>query len=384
MAVQEADEAAAAAAAAAESAAAEEPSTRTNSVVTVVEKSSFGQEAADDDVKEQDQEPETRLLDISHVEAVANQQDSSDDDDDTVADGESTTSTRRDSVIPGVVVSDHEKHEVDPDAASKQAARMSRISLASQRYHSSSLNRQSSIGSIAGVAPTPVPRVWGNTTTSEIMPRPRHGEMKQRGASEGGGSAVSRDTAGVIPSENDYSWWIRGKFIGVGSFGRVALGWHRQLGTFMAVKQVELPVNNSYKEDKQKMLVEVLEREIDLLKELHHERIVQYIGSDIEKGHINIFLEYVPGGSIATLLGNFGPFSEILVRSFVKQILEGLDYLHECDIIHRDIKGANILVDNKGCIKISDFGISKKVEDRKSLLTVATHLSPPQNGMLLK
>ncbi|KAK3826110.1 MAG: kinase-like domain-containing protein [Benniella sp.] len=169
-------------------------------------------------------------------------------------------------------------------------------------------------------------------------------------------------------SHNDYSWWIRGKFIGVGSFGRVALGWHRQLGTFMAVKQVELPVNNSYKEDKQKTLVEALEREIDLLKELHHERIVQYIGSDIEKGHINIFLEYVPGGSIATLLGNYGPFSEILVRSFVKQILEGLDYLHECDIIHRDIKGANILVDNKGCIKISDFGISKKVEDRKSYL----------------
>ncbi|KAF9344483.1 ATP binding, partial [Mortierella sp. NVP85] len=362
MAVQEADEAAAAAASAAE-----EPSTRTNSVVTVVDKSSSGQEAAADD-KEQDQEPETRLLDISHVEAAANQE-SSDDDDDTVADGESSTGTRRDSVIPGVVVSEHEKHEVDPDAASKQAARMSRISLASQRYHSSSLNRQSSIGSIAGVAPTPVPRVWGNTT-SEIMPRPRQGEMKQRGASEGGGSAFSRDTAGVIPSENDYSWWIRGKFIGVGSFGRVALGWHRQLGTFMAVKQVELPVNNSYKEDKQKTLVEALEREIDLLKELHHERIVQYIGSDIEKGHINIFLEYVPGGSIATLLGNYGPFSEILVRSFVKQILEGLDYLHECDIIHRDIKGANILVDNKGCIKISDFGISKKVEDHLKSITV--------------
>ncbi|KAI8595748.1 kinase-like domain-containing protein [Dissophora ornata] len=186
--------------------------------------------------------------------------------------------------------------------------------------------------------------------------------------SSSGGSA--RDLSGVIPLENDYSWWIRGKFIGVGSFARVSLGWHRQLGTFMAVKQVEMPVNNSYKEDKQKFLVEALEREIDLLKELHHERIVQYIGSDIEKGHINIFLEYVPGGSIATLLANYGPFSEILVRSFVKQILEGLDYLHECDIIHRDIKGANILVDNKGCIKISDFGISKKVEDHLKSINV--------------
>lgn len=275
------------------------------------------------------------------------------------------------SAIPGVIVSEHVNEppvpvsrapaqDTEADAAAKQAARMSRISLANQRYHSSSLNRQS----IASIAPTPVPRVWGNTG-SEFMPRPRQGaDFKQRGASEGGGIPM-RDAAGVIPLENDYSWWIRGKSIGVGSFGRVSLGWHRQLGTFMAVKQVELPANKSYKEDKQKILVEALEREIDLLKELHHERIVQYIGSDIEKGHINIFLEYVPGGSIASLLGNYGPFSEILVRSFVKQILEGLDYLHECDIIHRDIKGANILVDNKGCIKISDFGISKKVEDRK-------------------
>jgi len=63
------------------------------------------------------------------------------------------------------------------------------------------------------------------------------------------------------------------------------------------------------------------------------------------------------------LLGNYGAFEEALVRNFVRQILQGLNYLHERDIIHRDIKGANILVDNKGGIKISDFGISKKVAD---------------------
>ncbi|KAG0292546.1 ATP binding [Linnemannia gamsii] len=243
------------------------------------------------------------------------------------------------------------------------AARMSRISLASQKYHNSAWNRSSgSIASLASISS----RVQSSPMV-ESIPRPRQPSgNKQRGASENGGHRGD----GVIPMENDYSWWIRGKFIGAGSFARVSLGWHRQHGTFMAVKQVELAVNNSHKEDKQKFLVEALEREIDLLKQLHHERIVQYIGSDIEKGHINIFLEYVPGGSIATLLANYGPFSEVLVRSFVKQILEGLDYLHECDIIHRDIKGANILVDNKGCIKISDFGISKKVEEHLKSIQV--------------
>lgn len=79
--------------------------------------------------------------------------------------------------------------------------------------------------------------------------------------------------------------------------------------------------------------------------------------------HLNIFLEYVPGGSVATLLRNYGAFEEPLVRNWVGQILQGLNYLHEREIIHRDIKGGNILVDNKGGIKISDFGISKKVED---------------------
>jgi len=131
-------------------------------------------------------------------------------------------------------------------------------------------------------------------------------------------------------------------------------------------------------------MLSALEREIELLRELQHENIVQYHGartcvrftfasssdrktfftaSCIDQEHLNIFLEYVPGGSVTSLLRNYGAFEEPLVKNFVRQILKGLAYLHEKDIIHRDIKGANILVDNKGGIKISDFGISKKVED---------------------
>ena len=71
---------------------------------------------------------------------------------------------------------------------------------------------------------------------------------------------------------------------------------------------------------------------------------------------------------MTALLRNYGAFEEPLVKNFVRQILQGLNYLHERNIIHRDIKGANILVDNKGGIKISDFGISKKVEDSEFLV----------------
>ncbi|THH33938.1 hypothetical protein EUX98_g260 [Antrodiella citrinella] len=157
--------------------------------------------------------------------------------------------------------------------------------------------------------------------------------------------------------------WIKGALIGAGSFGKVYLGMDASTGLLMAVKQVELPTGTAPNEERKKAMLSALEREIELLRDLHHPNIVQYHSSCVDEDHLNIFLEYVPGGSVTSVLRNYGAFEEPLVRNWVRQILTGLNYLHERDIIHRDIKGANMLVDNKGGIKISDFGISKKVED---------------------
>ncbi|EIW68706.1 hypothetical protein TREMEDRAFT_32039, partial [Tremella mesenterica DSM 1558] len=157
--------------------------------------------------------------------------------------------------------------------------------------------------------------------------------------------------------------WIKGALIGAGSFGSVYLGMDAQSGLLMAVKQVELPTGGGRNEERKQSMVTALQREIVLLKELQHDNIVQYLDSSHDDDFLNIFLEYVPGGSVAALLNNYGAFEEALVRNFCRQILLGLNYLHQRGIIHRDIKGANILVDNKGGIKISDFGISKKAED---------------------
>lgn len=157
--------------------------------------------------------------------------------------------------------------------------------------------------------------------------------------------------------------WIKGNFIGSGSFGQVYLGMNSITGELMAIKQVELPtMSDKGDESRKKAMIDALHREMSLLQVLHHPHIVQYFGSNSDKTHLNIFLEYVPGGSVSTMLANYGTFEPSLVRSFVRQILDGLDYLHKQNIIHRDIKGANILVDNKGSVKISDFGISKKIE----------------------
>lgn len=72
--------------------------------------------------------------------------------------------------------------------------------------------------------------------------------------------------------------WIKGALIGQGSFGSVFLGMDAQSGLLMAVKQVELPSGDARNEEKKRNMVQALEREIELLKELQHENIVQYLG----------------------------------------------------------------------------------------------------------
>ena len=155
--------------------------------------------------------------------------------------------------------------------------------------------------------------------------------------------------------------WLQGARIGAGSFGTVYLGMNPLSGELMAVKQVPIPAGSSKQNEVQRSMITALQREMTLLKELNHENIVLYYGLSSDENFLNIFLEYIPGGSVQLMLQLYGPFEEPLIRNFIRQVLVGLSYLHGVDIIHRDIKGANILIDIKGVAKISDFGISKKV-----------------------
>ncbi|PNT64508.1 mitogen-activated protein kinase kinase kinase NPK1 isoform X2 [Brachypodium distachyon] len=187
---------------------------------------------------------------------------------------------------------------------------------------------------------------------------------------------VSADGGGGRPEENPPIRWRKGEMIGSGAFGQVYLGMNLDTGELLAVKQVLIGSSNATREKAQAHIRE-LEEEVKLLKNLSHPNIVRYLGTVREEDTLNILLEFVPGGSIQSLLGKLGSFPEAVIRKYTKQILQGLEYLHNNAIIHRDIKGANILVDNKGCIKLADFGASKQVAKLATMTAAKTMKGTP-------
>ncbi|KAH9315117.1 hypothetical protein KI387_023744, partial [Taxus chinensis] len=110
--------------------------------------------------------------------------------------------------------------------------------------------------------------------------------------------------------------------------------------------------------------------EINLLSQLKHPNIVQYYGSETLEDAFYIYLEYVPGGSIFKLLREFGPLPEPVIKIYTRQILSGLAYLHSKNTVHRDIKGANLLADTYGKIKLADFGMAKHINGSSAPLSL--------------
>ncbi|XP_078701125.1 mitogen-activated protein kinase kinase kinase 2-like isoform X12 [Branchiostoma floridae x Branchiostoma belcheri] len=153
--------------------------------------------------------------------------------------------------------------------------------------------------------------------------------------------------------------WRQGKLLGQGAFGQVYLCYDADTGRELALKQVHLDPKNV---EASKQEVKALECEIQLLKNLQHERIVQYYGCIQDENRLCIFMEYMPGGSVKDQIRQYGALTENVTRKYTRQILEGILYLHSNMIVHRDIKGANILRDSSGNVKLGDFGASKRIQ----------------------
>ncbi|XP_008787472.1 mitogen-activated protein kinase kinase kinase YODA-like [Phoenix dactylifera] len=151
--------------------------------------------------------------------------------------------------------------------------------------------------------------------------------------------------------------WKKGKLIGHGTFGLVYVGFNSESGEMCAMKEVTLFSDDAKSKESAKQLAQ----EIALLSQLRHPNIVQYYGSEMINDKLYIYLEYVSAGSIHKLLQEYGQFGEVAIRSYTQQILSGLAYLHAKNTVHRDIKGANILVDPNGRVRLADFGMAKHI-----------------------
>jgi len=91
-----------------------------------------------------------------------------------------------------------------------------------------------------------------------------------------------------------------------------------------------------------------------------------------EDNCLHIVLEFMEGGSLAGIVKK-GPLREHLVKVYIRQVLLGLDYLHQMGVVHRDIKGANILLTKEGIVKLADFGVAIRLnEDHRSFSLAGT------------
>ncbi|KAI7829525.1 hypothetical protein BC939DRAFT_10215 [Gamsiella multidivaricata] len=161
--------------------------------------------------------------------------------------------------------------------------------------------------------------------------------------------------------------WQLVKYIGSGTFGTVHLGTNSDTGELIAVKEIRF-ANASM------TLVKSIRDEMKVMKMLHHPNIVRYDNIEVHRHRVFIFMEYCQGGSLADLLEHGRIEDEKVIKFYTLQMLKGLAYLHDMDVVHRDVKPDNVLLDHNGNIKFVDFGAAKILAKNQRTRTAAKSL----------
>jgi serine/threonine protein kinase len=158
-----------------------------------------------------------------------------------------------------------------------------------------------------------------------------------------------------LPPTTTTDFYRAGKMLGRGAFGKVNLGMHKLSRKLVAIKSI----NKEYlSEEKQKNKVM---HEVGILLRMRHSSVVKLYETFETGRHILLVMELCAGGDLLNYVRKRRKLSEDNAKYLFKQIIEGLGYIHSKNILHRDIKLDNILLDGKGNVKIADFGVSKHV-----------------------
>ncbi|KAK9768681.1 cytochrome c oxidase subunit 1 [Basidiobolus ranarum] len=159
--------------------------------------------------------------------------------------------------------------------------------------------------------------------------------------------------------------------LGTGTFGRVYLTRHIGTENYYAMKVLKKEVVVRLKQ------IEHINSEKQILSQIHFPFIVNLFCSFQDDNNLYMLLEYVIGGEVFSHLRRAGRFTNDMTRFYAAEIVLAIEYLHSKDIIYRDLKPENLLLDDRGHIKITDFGFAKVVEDRTwTLCGTPEYLAP--------
>lgn len=152
------------------------------------------------------------------------------------------------------------------------------------------------------------------------------------------------------------------KLLGRGSFGKVHLGIHLLTRKRVAIKCI----------DKQYILEEKAQtkvvQEIKILRGLSHKNIVKILEVFENKKYVFIVTDYAAKGDVLQYMKEHGIFKESKAKYIAAQILNGLQYIHEKNILHRDVKLDNILLDKDFKVRICDFGVSRTMPKTNQMI----------------
>ncbi|XP_051775103.1 mitogen-activated protein kinase kinase kinase kinase 3 isoform X7 [Erpetoichthys calabaricus] len=159
--------------------------------------------------------------------------------------------------------------------------------------------------------------------------------------------------------------------IGSGTYGDVYKARNVNTGELAAIKVIKLEPGEDFA---------VVQQEIVMMKDCKHSNIVAYFGSYLRRDKLWICMEFCGGGSLQDIYHVTGPLLEAQIAYVCRETLQGLYYLHSKGKMHRDIKGANILLTDNGYVKLADFGVSAQITatlaKRKSFIGTPYWMAP--------
>ena len=154
-----------------------------------------------------------------------------------------------------------------------------------------------------------------------------------------------------------------GRLLGKGAFGKVNLALHVLTGRLVAIKSIN-KTKLMNERQKRKILIET-----SIMKTLSKSNNIVKIYETYEtKKHYCIVMEYICAGDLLSYIKKRGKLTEQVAKFIFKQIVLTLQYIHDHNIVHRDIKLDNILIDLDNNIKICDFGVSKMIKNNESMI----------------